>query len=214
MTSNALNPPDPGARLIARVLHDVAGPTSGLATALDLLADARQSDLHADAMALAKESLTRLADKIAFARAVFGESVDPVGETFLRLADGALADGRARLEAAPLSVEAPPGLARALLVLVQIAGDTLPMGGAVRLEAAPEGQAWRARVEARGERLQWRDDVAAGLAGEAPPGGPSARWAPAAWVRERLTRRGAQLDIRRGEAALILDLSWPAPNDP
>ncbi len=209
MTSRPPPADDPGPRLIARILHDIAGPISGLTTAVDLLSDETQSALRPEAITLARDSLARLAEKIAFFRAVFAESTNPTGDTFGELASALFAGSRIELNATPLPPDAPAEMARVLLILLQILGEALPSGGGIAFTADVTTQSCIGALVGSGPRLRLREESRLGLAAAPAPATLTARWAPAALARLLADRAKAQLIVEENQESLGFRLVWP-----
>jgi histidine phosphotransferase ChpT len=197
-------------RLLARVLHDVAGPTTGFTTALDLLGDGRNDALRAEAVALARESLSQIAARIAFCRAAFGAPGDLRIEAFEKVATTPFAGSRAKLERGALPPGAPPLLLQALLILLQISAESLAAGGVARLSIAAFDGAWRGRVDAEGPRARIHPETLEGLSGGALTTGLPGRWAPARHLHDMASSAGGALKIQSGDGEFWLAVAFPS----
>ena len=195
------------AKLVSRILHDLAGPTSGLSSALDLLADDADEGLHAEAVSLARDSLDRLAERIAFCRAAYGGGLDVA--MFHRLAQTPFSHSRATLECAKLSPEAPPLLGQALLILSQISAEALALGGTARMEISPSKTIWSGSITIIGVRAHLHPETALGLAGQDLVGGLPGRWAPARYVNAVVTAQGGGLSLVVEEGLIRLAATLP-----
>jgi histidine phosphotransferase ChpT len=207
--SDALAPEVLAAKLLARALHDVVGPTSGLTSALDLLGDGDNRDLHAEALSLARDSLSEMGARIAFCRAAFGIGGGLDVEGFVKLIATPFAGSRARLELGQMTPGAPPVLYQGALILLQITAEALASGGAARLTIERLAGQWRARVDGAGVRAQIAPETLAGLGGLASTSGLGGRWAPARYLSALSASVGGALDFGAGEGRVWLAFSCP-----
>jgi hypothetical protein len=191
------------AKLLSRALHDVAGPTSGLTAALDLLGDAESGELHAQALALARDSLTQMAARIAFCRAAYGGGgLDT--EAFETLLQIPFQGSRARLESSTIMPGAPPTLIQGALILLQLSVEALASGGSARLSLELQNGTWRALVEGEAARVRMAPETRSGLDGQALGAGLSGRWAPARYLRALADSAGGSLEISVDERGFRL----------
>ncbi|MEO8811862.1 MAG: histidine phosphotransferase family protein [Caulobacteraceae bacterium] len=189
------------ARLAARLVHDLMGPASGVATALELLAADGAGDPRAEVLQLAVSSSRRLVGDLAFARAAFGGGNGEVQTADIEALARSAFDGlRPTLawETAPAGVSARAG--SAVLILLRIAAGVVGSGGEVRVSGA-------FRIEARGPRASLRPEVRAGLAGEALGEGLAGQWAPAFYVRSLVAGAGAGFVLAESATAVVFDLA-------
>jgi hypothetical protein len=197
------------AKLVARALHDVAGPTSGLTAALDLLGDTGGDEtLRAEALALARESLSQIGDKIAFCRAAFaGGAVE--GAALARLIQAPFVRSRAHLEAPDPPADAPPALQPALLILSLIASESLATGGEAKISLSHDSGLWRLRLMAQGARARLSPETRRGLEGGEVGEGLAGRWAPARRLRALVARSGGDIDVETEAERIAVCLTLP-----
>jgi len=210
MQDLAIAPEDLAARLAARLCHDLMGPTSGLISGLDLLADASMRD---DALELVASSGRQLAATLGFCRVAFGAAAGkPVFDTreLEGLARGIMADGRAALDWAVEAPQLGKTAARALLNLVQIAAGALATGGTARAAAAMRNGEVVVRVTASGARVRLQPEALAGLAGEPLGGGLSGRWVQAFYVHALAAAAGGTVSVELGEGEIVFQAAVPA----
>jgi len=184
------------ARLAARLCHDFAGPTGGIQSGLDLLADPASPIPRQDALALIEESARTLAAQLAFARVAFGAGEETFAAGDLEgLARPLFDQIRPTLE---WLVEEPalPGVAaRVLLNLVQLAGAALATGGGVRVSAGRSGGGWRLCVDAVGPRARLYPEVQSGLEGRPRGEGLAGRWVQGAFVHAMTVSAGGSVSV-------------------
>lgn len=207
--NNTLAPEVLAAKLLSRALHDIAGPTSGLSAALDLLHDSNSGDLHKEALALARDSLTEMAARMAFCRAAYAGAGEMDGEAFAVLAQTPFAGSRARLELSEVTPGAPRVVIQGALILLQISAEGLASGGVARLTLKPHNAAWRARVEGEGARARVVPETLAGLEGLGLESGLPGRWAPGRHLHALAASAGGSLKFSAQDGQFWLALTCP-----
>lgn len=194
------------AKLIGRILHDLAGPTSGLTSALDLLADAPGESLGREALGLAQDGLGALTARMVFGRAAYGGGDSSL---FERLLQTPFDNARARMTGAHFPPGAPPMLAQALLILSQISAEVLSSGGTAHMEISELPDGWHGLIEARGPRARLHADTALGLAGQDLDGGLPGRWAPARYLHAIVSANGGSIAAEESDGAITLSVVHP-----
>jgi len=205
----ALAPEFLAAKILSRALHDIAGPTSGLTAAVDLLGDTANGALHAEALTLARDSLAEISARIAFYRAAFGGAASLDSATFSALVGAPFAGSRARLDQGALTSDAPPVVLQGALILAQISAEGLTSGGEARLSLERLGETWRARVDGQGARARIVPETLAGLAGLAPPSRLAGRWALARYLHAVATSVGGAVDVHSQEGQFWVAVTCP-----
>lgn len=198
------------AKLVARALHDIAGPTSGLTAALDVLGDTDSRDLHAEALTLARDSLAQMATRIAFCRAAFGGGGGLEEDAFDVLAQSPFAGSRARLDVSAVEHGAPRLVLQSALILLQISAESLASGGLARLTITLDQGNWRARVDGAGARTLIAPETLAGLEGLGPGSGLPGRWAPGRYLYALAASAGGSLDLSVQDGQFCVTLTCPA----
>lgn len=192
--------------LAARLLHDVKGALSGVVSGLDLLADPALRDMHADALALARDSVRGLADRLTFLQTVYGSSAARIGaETLESLASGLFADSRARLVWSMTGAELPAAAGRVLLGLVDIAQSALLGGGEARVSVQTAGADIHIRLAATGTRVRFAPETLDGLAGRPFSHGLAGKWAPAYYLWTLTTACGGDVALRADDAGVTFE---------
>jgi hypothetical protein len=202
-------------RLAARILHDLSGPASGVASGLELLVEPGATDLGAAAIDLAASSARTLLDLIEFHQVAFGGRGDAVSGALLkRLALTQFEARRPTLEWAPAIEPFPPLAAQATLILVQIAAGALAAGGLARLSASRVDEELVIGVDGRGPRATLQPEILEGLGGHDLSHGLPGRWAPCRYLHAVVADvRGsvtATIGADRFSLGLVLPLGEPA----
>ena len=176
------------ARLAARLCHDFAGPTGGILSGLDLLADQASAISRDEALGLVRESARMLSSQLAFARAAFGAGDGDVACDALEALAGDLFEPiRPTLAWTAHTPVLPATAARVLLNLVQLAAAALAAGGVVHVHARRDQGQVVLSVAAIGPRARLFPEVQAGLAG---------RWVQGAFVHAITTDAGGDISAR------------------
>ena len=139
MSRSPVTPETLAAALAARLVHDLSGPASGVASGLELHADPDLPEMKADGLNLAAASSYALVDLLEFCRVAFGATGEPLAADALgKLAQTQFTGKRAALDWSPSAAELSGAQAQALLILAQIAaGGLATVDDIVRLAARP-----------------------------------------------------------------------------
>ena len=101
MSDAKLTPAGLSAQMCARLAHDLISPIAALGTAIEVLDDPENSDMHADALDLVKLSARQASGKLQFLRLAFGAGGSAPGvvavEQLKTLTDGIYGDAKAEL---------------------------------------------------------------------------------------------------------------------
>jgi histidine phosphotransferase ChpT len=173
--SPKLTPSGLAALLSARICHDLVSPVSALGTALEVLDDPENPDMHEDALDLVKLSARQASAKLQYLRLAFGAGGSAPGvigmEQVKKLADGLYADGKVEVSFGGEVNELSKDHVRVLLNLLMMAVQAVPRGGSVSVvpENTPTGVSLS--LTANGPKARLAEDVSRPLAGAMPEGG-------------------------------------------
>ena len=158
----------------SKLCHDVISPIGAVNNGLELLEEEENASLKTEAMALAQKSARRASILLQVYRSAFGsagnqpsfgprEAAALAGDYFqggkVTLSTGELAD----------SAEFTAGFGKLLLCAVMLAGDCLPRGGRIEVQARPPaGSSVPIEVSATGTQVLWAPDTARAVAGKIP----------------------------------------------
>ena len=210
MTSASKHATQLAAGLAGRLLHDIAGAASGIATGVDLYDDPGSDSLRAEALDLVRSGDRALRERIAFARAAYGGASDPcAGEAVGRLCAIPFANGRARLVWDSSIRDLEGAAIPAMLILAQVAATALAAGGEAHASATSQGGVLRLSVTGKGRRPRLHPEVLAGIAGTAPEGGMTGRWAPACFLNLIVTAGGGTLRADSDDESFVLEAALP-----
>ncbi len=165
-----LSPSGLAALLCARICHDLVSPISALGTAIEVLDDDKNADMHEDALDLVKLSARQASAKLQFLRLAFGAGGSAPGviglDTLKSLVDGIYGSGKAEIVWDGEKDGLDKNYARLLLNMIMMAVQTVPRGGTVRVNFDHD-----LIIKANGPRARVDAAVHQTLAGKAPEDG-------------------------------------------
>lgn len=165
-----LSPADLAALLCARICHDLVSPVSALGTALEVLDDEANADMHDDALDLVRLSARQASGKLQFLRLAFGAGGSAPGEIGAEMLQTLVAGIYGDAKAATVWEMRVPSVnkseARLLLNMVMMAFMAVPRGGEVKISVGDQ-----VVVEATGPRARLDEAVIRTLSGRAPEDG-------------------------------------------
>ena len=169
--SPKLTPSTLAALLCARICHDLVSPVGALGTAVEILDDDGNADMHADALELVKSSSRRAAAKLKFLRLAFGAAGSAPGvlatAELEQLTRDMFADAKPELVFDFHADGLDKGRARLLLNLVMLGIGAVPRGGEVRIATTDDALS----VVSTGKRARLDEAFARALSGRAPEDG-------------------------------------------
>lgn len=170
-----LTPTTLSALLCARICHDLISPVGALGTAIEILDDPGNTDMHDDAMALVRTSSRQAAAKLKFLRLAFGAAgsapgVIPTSEV-TTLTNDMFADSKPDLVWNIALDGIDKDHARILMNLVMLAVQAAPRGGTVTVSHQSEGGGDNFTLVSEGPKARLDDPIAKAIAGKAPEDG-------------------------------------------
>jgi len=175
MSDIKLTPAGLSALMCARICHDLVSPIGALGTALEVLDDDGNVDMHEDAMGLVRLSAKQASAKLQFLRLAFGAGGSAPGiisvAELAKLTEGIYGDGKANIvwDAKTDGLEKAP--ARLLLNLIMLAVQAVPRGGEVVIEPSESDEATTLVLKATGPKARLAEAVSRTLSGKAPDDG-------------------------------------------
>lgn len=166
-----LTPSTLAALLCARICHDLVSPVGALGTAIEILDDDTNADMHGDALDLVKSSSKKAAAKLKFLRLAFGAAGSAPGVIAAAEVEGLardmFGDAKSDLHFDLEGDGVEKARARVLLNLVMLGVGAVPRGGEVRVSATDTAL----EVVATGPRARLDENFARALSGRAPEDG-------------------------------------------
>ena len=211
MSRSPVTPETLAAALAARLVHDLSGPASGVASGLELHAAPDLPEMKADGLNLAAASSYALVDLLEFCRVAFGATGEPLAADALgKLAQTQFTGKRAALDWSPSAAELSGAQAQALLILAQIAAGGLALGGTARATTMTGGGWVALRVEGQSQRAQLQPEALEGMAGRPLSAGLAGRWAPAYYLHNLATGLGGSVHAEAREDGFVMEARLPA----
>jgi histidine phosphotransferase ChpT len=200
---------DLAALLCSRVCHDLISPTGAIVNGLEVLEEEdSDEETKTFALDLIKRSAKTASARLQFCRLAFGSAGAPGGK--IDIGD-AQAMARAFIEddKTKLAWNLPPALlpknrVKLLLNLLIIAGQTIPRGGTLTVEAIGEGENMGFRIAASGLNARIPHGVTALLQGTSENGSVDAHAIQPFYAGLLARACGLQVSLKaEGEAIVI-----------
>lgn len=174
-TVTKLTPSSLAALLSARICHDLISPIGALGTAIEVLDDEANAEMHEDAMGLVRLSSKQAGAKLRFLRLAFGAGgsapgiigVDELKTLIAEMYEG----GKASINWNESVDGLEKNTARLLLNLTMLAVQAVPRGGDVAISATEASGATTLRLAATGPKSRLDANVEKTLSGKAPDDG-------------------------------------------
>jgi len=160
---------DLAALLCSRFCHDLISPVGAIANGLDVLDEAKDEDTKTFAMDLIRKSSRTASAKLQFCRLAFGAAGSAGAQIDTgdaeKVARGLIEDDKTKLAWNLPRVLLAKNRVKLLLNMLLIAGQIIPRGGQIVVDAAGEGDAMGFRVGATGLNARVPQTAAGLLAG-------------------------------------------------
>jgi histidine phosphotransferase ChpT len=196
--------------LASRLCHDLVGPVGAIGNGLELLAE-ESSRFAGETVTLVTRSAERTAAMLALFRAAFGASGGQagfgLGEAQRVMAD-VLAGGKAVLDWPEEAQAGPLGAAKLLLVMILVAGETLPRGGRIAVRTS-QNRDFAATVTATGVGARLTPELRAALDPAAALDSLTTRSIHAYFAAHLCRRQHAKLGVDSAPDAVTLTLRMP-----
>ena len=157
--------------LCSRVCHDLSSPVGAIVNGLEVLEDAKDEETKTFALNLIKKSAGTASAKLQFCRIAFGAAGSAGAQIDLgdaeKIARGFLEDDKTKLAWNLPRALMPKNRVKLLLNMLLIAGQAIPRGGRITIDAIGSGDTMGFKVAAAGTNAKIAPAVVALLAGEA-----------------------------------------------
>lgn len=174
-TVTKLTPSSLAALLSARICHDLISPIGALGTAIEVLDDDGNTEMHEDAMGLVRLSSKQAGAKLRFLRLAFGAGGSAPGIIAVEELKSLTADmyegGKATIRWEDCLNGLEKNTARLLLNLTMLAVQAVPRGGDIVISATETNGAVTLSLAATGPKSRLDINVEKTLAGKAPENG-------------------------------------------
>lgn len=170
-----LTPANLSALMCARICHDLVSPIGALGTAIEVLEDDSNVEMHEDAMNLVKLSARQASAKLQFLRLAFGAGGSAPGvigiRELIRLIEGIYGEGKVSIVWDAQVSELDKAVARILLNLTMLAVQSVPRGGDVKIVTTETDDTVHVRLDAAGPKARLNEAVTRTFSGKAPDDG-------------------------------------------
>jgi len=213
-TISKLTPSALSALLCARICHDLISPVGALSTAIEILDDESNADMHADALDLVRNSSKQANAKLKFLRLAFGAGGSAPGiigvAEIQSLANDMFAQGKATLVWQLGGDGIEKSQARLLLNMVMIGVQAVPRGGEVIISKAESTDGTELNVVATGPRARLDAAVERTLLGKAPEDGFDGRSIQPFYAGMMAREIGGSVSASLNEETVTIKAVFPA----
>ena len=158
------------ALLCTRLCHDLIGPAGAVVNGVELLTDSPGA-VDEEVLELIRHSAGETTRRLKYFRVALGIPSEGLSLAAARaIADDYFATGKIVLDWSDRIMETPttlpPRLVPIILNLVLCAAESLPRGGRIAIDGAPDGGGFTIRIKAVGESIKADDDALLSLSGD------------------------------------------------
>ena len=173
MSGSSIEALDLAALLCSRVCHDLISPVGAIVNGLEVLEEERDEATRTFALNLIKKSASTASAKLQFCRIAFGAAGSAGAQIDLgdaeTIARGFFEDDKTKLAWNLPRVLLAKNRVKLLLNMLLIAGQTIPRGGQLTVDAIGAGETLGFKVSAAGANAKFSPAVASLLTGDAGP---------------------------------------------
>lgn len=215
MSDLKLTPAGLAAQMCARIAHDLISPIAALGTAIEVLDDPDNADMHEDALELVKMSARQASGKLQFLRLAFGAGGSAPGvigvEELKKLTDGIYGDAKAEIIWNTDRDGIEKDAARLLLNLVMLGVQAVPRGGSVTILTRDVDSAFEIRLTCAGPKARLADAVKLTLSGKMPEDGFDGRTIQPFYAGMILRELGGKIAAGAEEDRVVFSAKIPQP---
>lgn len=209
-----LTPTALSALLCARICHDLISPVGALGTAIEILDDDSNVDMHEDAMALVRTSSRQAAAKLKFLRIAFGAAgsapgIIPTAEV-VKLCNEMYADSKPDLVWNIDTDGIDKDRARIMMNLVMLAIQAAPRGGTVTVTRTSEGEGANFTLVSDGPKARLDAAIAKAISGKVPEDGFDGRSIQPLYANLLTRDIGGTIGASAEETIITFTANFPA----
>jgi histidine phosphotransferase ChpT len=160
---------DLAALLCSRVCHDLISPVGAIMNGLEVMAEDKDEETSKFAMDLIKKSAQTASAKLQFCRLAFGAAGSAGAQIDTgdaeKVTRGLIEDDKTRLVWNLPRVLLPKNRVKLLLNMMLLAGQAIPRGGTLTVDAVGQGETMSFRVKATGHNARVPQAIPPLLAG-------------------------------------------------
>ena len=219
-TITKLTPTSLAALLSARICHDLISPVGALGTALEILDDPANAEMHPDAMDLVRTSSRQATAKLKFLRLAFGaggsapgvigvEEIKSLANDMFEPAKPDLAwdiDGAATADEGGIDEDRT----RILLNLIMLAVQAAPRGGVVTVSYRRKDGGEAFTLTAEGNRVRLDAPIARALSRKMPEDGFDGRTIQPLYTAMLAQEAGGTVHAEATDAVVTFGAHFPA----
>lgn len=199
--------------MCARICHDLVSPVGALGTAIEVLDDPANAEMHDDAMDLVKKSAKQASAKLQFLRLAFGAGGSAPGviglDMLKTLVGGVYGDAKAEIEWGAGTDSLSKGSARVLLNLVMLGIQAVPRGGKVHVSVTKQDGETELKLTCVGPRARLAEAVTQTLGGKMPEDGFDGRTIQPFYTGMILRELGGKIAAGADEDRVVFSAKIP-----
>lgn len=213
MPETKLTPAGLSAQMCARIAHDLISPIAALGTAIEVLDDPDNVDMHDDAIELIKLSARQASGKLQFLRLAFGAGGSAPGviatEQLKTLTGGIYGDAKAEIIWNTDRDGIEKDAARLLLNLIMLGVQAVPRGGSVTVLTRDIDETFEIRLTCVGPKARLAEAVKLTLSGKMPEDGFDGRTIQPFYTGMILRELGGKIAAGADEERVIFSAKIP-----
>ncbi len=209
-----LTPTSLSALLCARICHDLISPVGALGTAIEILDDPSNVDMHEDAMELVRTSSRQASAKLKFLRIALGAGGSAPGviptDEVKTLSNDMFVDSKPDLIWQIDSDGIDKNRVRIVMNLIMLAIQAAPRGGTVTVTRTGNADGANFTLVAAGPKVRLDAAVAKAIAGKAPEDGFDGRSIQPLYASLLTRDVGGTIGASAAEEAITFTANFPA----
>lgn len=213
MSDVKLTPAGLSAQMCARIAHDLISPIAALGTAIEVLDDPDNTDMHEDAIDLIKLSARQASGKLQFLRLAFGAGGSAPGvvavEQLKTLTEGIYSDAKSEIIWNTDRDGIEKDAARLLLNLIMLGVQAVPRGGSVTVLTRDIDEAFEIRLTCVGPKARLAEAVKLTLSGKMPEDGFDGRTIQPFYTGMILRELGGKMAAGADEERVVFSAKIP-----
>lgn len=211
-SSVKLSPSDLAAMLCGRVCHDLISPISALTTALEVLDDEDNADMHDHAIDLIKLSARKASAQLQFLRLAFGSGSSAPSvvalEVLKTLTAGIYDDSKHEISWNSNVDGVDKTGARLILNMIMLSVSTVPLGGSLTININ-QGAQLDMSIVANGRKARIPEAVSLPLAGQSPEDGFDGKSIQSFYAMLMAREQGGRITVELNDDVTTLQAVLP-----
>jgi len=209
-----LTPTSLSSLLCARICHDLISPIGALGTAVEILDDKDNVDMHEDALQLVRTASRQASAKLKFLRLAFGAAGSAPGvvatSEITQLSNDMFADSKPELAWDIEQDGIDKNHARILLNLIMLAVQAAPRGGTVTITGRGQDPSTDFTLVSDGPKARLDPAIAKAISGKAPEDGFDGRSIQPLYATLLARDAGGRVGASAEETVITFTANFPA----